>query len=153
LNKTTITFIFLLFCSISASAQRYRPAIEDYQAGRVTVLTQGDFIRKIADYRNLPDTFVYIGRKPCIIDFYADWCVPCKLADPLLADLAKKYINEVYFYRIDVEKTPELVKFFNIHSIPLFIFCPIGDKPHFEDGLPPLEEFENLLILMLLNKK
>lgn len=86
-------------------------------------LTQTDFLTKVMDYQNNPQEWKYLGDKPALIDFYADWCGPCKMIAPVLEELAAEYDDKVYIYKINTEKEEELAALFGIRSIPsLFLF-------------------------------
>lgn len=76
------------------------------------------------DYESNPEKLIYKGDKPCVIDFYADWCTPCKRVAPLLDRLSVEYKDDIYVYKINVEKEPELGEIFEVKSLPSFVFCP-----------------------------
>jgi thioredoxin len=88
-------------------------------------LTKADFLAKVANYETNPSEWKYLGDKPAIIDFYADWCGPCRAVAPVLEELAKEYKGQIYVYKIDTEKEQELAAVFNIRSIPSLLFVPI----------------------------
>lgn len=104
-------------------------------------LNKADFLTKVMDYENNPTEWVYLGDKPCIIDFYADWCGPCKFVAPILDDLAEEYADQVTIYKVDTEVERDLSAVFGIQSIPTIIFCPIDDGPHQFNGAMPKEGF------------
>jgi len=86
-------------------------------------LTKADFLAKVANYETNPTEWKYLGDKPCIIDFYASWCGPCKTIAPILEDLAKEYDGQIYIYKINTEEEQELAAAFGIRSI-LQSICP-----------------------------
>ena len=92
-------------------------------------LTKEEFLKKVVDYENNPTEWKYLGDKPAIIDFYADWCGPCKMIAPVLEELAAEYAGEIYIYKIDTEKEQELAGAFGIRSIPSILFVPMGEAP------------------------
>ena len=96
---------------------------------KVTELTKADFLKKVANYEASPDKWVYEGDKPCIVDFYATWCGPCKMVAPILEELADEYAGKIDFYKVDTEKEEELAASFGIRSIPSLLFCPMGETP------------------------
>ncbi|HRZ98617.1 MAG TPA: thioredoxin [Paludibacter sp.] len=116
-------------------------------------LTKAEFITKVANYDANPTEWKYLGDKPCIIDFYADWCGPCKTIAPILEDLAKEYDGQIYIYKIDTEKEQELAAAFGIRSIPSILFCPMGENPQMAQGAMPKEAFKNAIEEVLLKKK
>ena len=115
-------------------------------------LTKAEFLTKVANYEANPTEWKYLGDKPCIIDFYAAWCGPCKTIAPILEDLAKEYDGEIYIYKIDTEKEQELAAAFGIRSIPTILFCPMGEKPQMAQGAMPKDGFKQAIEEVLLKK-
>ena len=103
-------------------------------------LTKETFQKKVFNYEVSKD-WKFEGDKPCIIDFYADWCGPCKQVAPVLEELAKEYEGKVDIYKIDTEDQQELAAAFGIRSIPSILFCPKDDKPQMSMGALPKESF------------
>ena len=116
-------------------------------------LTKAEFLAKVANYETNPTEWKYLGDKPCIIDFYADWCAPCKTIAPILEDLAKEYSGQIYVYKIDTEQEQELAAAFGIRSIPTLLFCPIGENPQMAQGAMPKDAFKQAIEEVLLKKK
>ena len=116
-------------------------------------LTKAEFLSKVANYEANPTEWKYLGDKPCIIDFYAAWCGPCKTIAPILEDLAKEYDGQIYIYKIDTEKEQELAGAFGIRSIPTILFCPMGENPQMAQGAMPKEQFKKAIEEVLLKKK
>jgi thioredoxin len=116
-------------------------------------LTKADFLAKVANYEANPTEWKYLGDKPCIIDFYADWCGPCKAVAPILEELAKEYDGQIYIYKIDTEKEQELAGAFGIRSIPSILFCPMNEQPQMAQGALPKETFRKAIDEVLLKKK
>ncbi len=116
------------------------------------MLTKADFIEKITDYESNPGEWKYLGDKPALIDFYADWCGPCKKIAPVLEELAEVYKDEIYIYKIDVDKEEELAAIFGISSIPSLLFIPMDDTPQLTQGALPKENLETVIREYLLNK-
>ncbi len=94
----------------------------------VTQLTTEDFKKNIFDFTAHKE-WKYEGERPAIIDFYADWCGPCKMVAPILKELSEEYEGKVDFYKVDTEVEQELSYVFGIRSIPSLLFIPTGDKP------------------------
>lgn len=103
-------------------------------------LTQETFKEKVFNYEESKD-WKFKGDKPCIIDFYADWCGPCKMVAPVLEELAKEYEGKVDIYKVNTEDQQELAAAFGIRSIPSILFCPKDDKPQMSMGALPRESF------------
>lgn len=110
------------------------------------------FLEKVANYEENPSEWNYLGDKPCIIDFYADWCGPCKMVAPILEELATEYKEDIYIYKVDTEVEQELAGVFGIRSIPTILFCPKGEAPQKAAGALPKEAFKQAIDEVLLKK-
>ena len=88
---------------------------------KVQELTKTEFLKKVANYEASPNKWVYKGDKPCIVDFYATWCGPCKMVAPILEELAEEYAGKIDIYKVDTEKEEGLAASFGIRSIPPFL--------------------------------
>ncbi len=84
----------------------------------------------IYDFDAHPDTFVYKGTKPAIIDFYADWCRPCRQLAPKLQEVADRYADQLVVYKVNVDENPQLASLFGVQSIPMVLFVPLDDLPY-----------------------
>ncbi len=107
-------------------------------------LTKETFLKKVFDYENNKE-WNFQGDLPCIIDFYADWCQPCKLVAPILEELSQEYAGKINFYKVDTEAEQELAAVFGIRSIPSILFCPKDDKPQMAVGALPKESFKQAI--------
>jgi len=99
-------------------------------------LTKDSFLQKIFNYEQNKE-WKFEGELPCIIDFYADWCGPCKMIEPVLAELAEEYQGKLNIYRINTEDQQELAAAFGIQSIPSLLFVPLNNKPQMSVGALP----------------
>lgn len=115
-------------------------------------LTKAEFLKKVVDFENNPTEWKYLGDKPAIIDFYADWCGPCKAIAPVLEELAKEYDGQIYIYKIDTEREQELAGAFAIRSIPTLLFIPMGENPQMAQGALPKSELKKVIEEVLLKK-
>ena len=115
-------------------------------------LTNDTFKEKVFNYE-VNKEWKYEGDKPCIIDFYADWCGPCKKIAPVLEELAKEYDGKVIIYKVDTEKQKELAGAFGIRSIPSLLFVPASGQPQMAQGALPKEQFVKIINEFLLNTK
>ncbi len=127
-------------------------------ATNVVHITKNDFLEKVWDYETYSDKWVYKGDKPCIIDFYADWCRPCQIAGPILEELAKEYNGKIYVYKVNTEEERELSAAFGIESIPAFLYCPKEGKPQMGSGIGRSKEetksmFKGMIDNFLLGNK
>ena len=104
-------------------------------------MTKAEFFEKVANFEENRNEWVYLGDKPCIVDFYADWCQPCKIVSPILEELAKEYEGKINIYKINTEEETELSAAFGIRSIPSVLFVPMNEKPQMSVGALPKEGY------------
>lgn len=97
-------------------------------------LTKGGFSRRVSDIENGNGEFKFLGDKPALIDFYADWCGPCKMLSPLLEEVSNEYAGRVDVYKVNVDDEEELASLFAIRSIPTLIFIPMNGAPQRMQG-------------------
>lgn len=107
------------------------------------LLTKETFLDKVFDYEKNKE-WKFQGEIPCIIDFYADWCGPCKMVAPVLEELGEDYKGKVNIYKVDTEAQQELAAAFGIRSIPSILFIPKDGEPQMAQGALPKHEFERL---------
>ena len=122
-------------------------------SGKTIHLTSTTFKEKVMDYEVHTDQWVYAGDKPCIIDFYADWCKPCKMIAPIMDELAAEYKDEIYIYKVDTQKERELAQVFGIRSIPAVLFVPMEGKPQMSQGALPKETYRQAIDNFLLKEQ
>jgi thioredoxin len=115
-------------------------------------LTKETFKAKVMDYEKNPTTWVFAGDKPCIVDFYADWCKPCKMIAPIMDELATEYAGKIDIYKVDTEKERELASVFGISSIPYVLFVPAQGQPSAQRGALPKESYKQIIDEFLLKK-
>lgn len=115
-------------------------------------LTTQEFKDKIFDYKQ-ENEWKYKGTVPAIIDFYADWCGPCKMVAPILEELSKQYEADLVIYKVDTEKELELSSVFGIQSIPTFLFIPVVGDPMMQPGALPKKAFQQVIEEKLLIKE
>ena len=115
----------------------------------VVHLTAQDFKEKVFDYE-AGNEWKYAGNLPAIVDFYADWCGPCKMVAPVLEDLAREYAGKIMVYKVDTENEQELAAVFGIQSIPTLLFVPREGQPQAAMGALPKTTFEKVIKDVLL---
>ena len=106
-------------------------------------LTNEQFINRVADYKSYPGSFKFLGDKPALIDFYAEWCGPCKMLAPVLEEVSNEYAGKVDIYKINVDEEEDLASLFGIRSIPTLIFIEKNGTMHRSQGAmgkPQLKE-------------
>jgi thioredoxin len=103
-------------------------------------LTTQEFKDLVFDYEHNQE-WKYKGDKPCIIDFYADWCAPCRMVAPILEELSKEYKDKLYIYKVNTDEEQELAMVFGIRSIPSLLFVPKDGQPQMAMGALPKETF------------
>ena len=115
-------------------------------------LTNETFKQKIFNY-DVNKDWKYEGELPAIIDFYADWCGPCKLVAPVLEELSNEYKGKINIYKIDTEQEQELSAAFGIRSIPSLLFIPKEGQPQMAMGALPKDSFVKIINEVLLQEK
>lgn len=127
------------------------PAMEASPSkGKVIKITQSEFAKKIFDY-NDPQA-VYTGKKPIVVDCYADWCGPCRMLAPTVEELAEQYNGEVIFYKLNVDNAKELSKALEIRSIPTILYIKPNTQPQRTVGYVEKKELEKVIDEFLLEK-
>ena len=115
-------------------------------------LTKETFKEKVFNFE-LNKEWKFEGTTPCLIDFYADWCGPCKMVAPLLEELQKEYGSNIVIYKVNTEDERELAAMFGIQSIPSLLFVPVDGQPQMAMGALPKTTFERAINEVLNVKK
>jgi thioredoxin len=126
--------------------------------GDVVKINIAQFKAQIMDFEKNPKVWKYEGKLPCIVDFYADWCGPCRLASPALEELAQKYKGKIIVYKVNTDQERELSTVFGISGIPAFLWVPQAGNPTMTSGVPKSPEaikaqFEKMINDVLLKTK
>ncbi len=129
------------------------PAPNETQGGKVIVLTEAEFKKQIWDYDANPQAWDYKGELPAVIDFYADWCGPCKRVAPIMAKLAKEYEGKINIYKVNTDQNRELSSVFGIRSIPSILFIPKNEQPAMQAGAMQEDQYRQIFEDFVLGKK
>jgi len=128
------TFFIILFNNLTYSQKNTK----------VINLTSETFRTKVYDYKNSKE-WKYKGDKPAIIDFYADWCAPCRIISPYMDEISIKYANKIYVYKVNIDQEKEVTKYLGIYSIPTVLFVPLKGQPQVLLGAHPKSEYYKLI--------
>jgi len=144
LTGIIITIMFVMESKTVAAAE-----------GEVVKIGNEQFKTQIMDYLKNPNEWKYVGKLPCIVDFYADWCGPCRIASPLLDELARKYKGKIIVYKVNTDQERELSQAFGISGIPAFLWVPRSGKPTMTSGIAKSpeatkEQFEKMINELLV---
>ena len=142
--KKSITFFIALIIGLTLFASKNSDieakSGEGEKGDKAITLTKEQFLEKVFNYEKNSEEWKFEGDIPCIVDFYADWCQPCKIAGPILEELAQEYEGKIHVYKIDTEKERELAAAFGIRSIPTFMLCPTEGLPQVFSGIGQTKE-------------
>ena len=120
-------------------------AAKEKPTTKVVHITKADFLKKVYDFEKNPDEWKYLGSQPAIVDFYADWCGPCRQLSPVLDELAKEYSGKLTIYKVNVDNERGLATLFGIRSIPTLLFIPMKGKPQRSLGALSKTELKGII--------
>ena len=144
MKKSIIFAILVLMTGFGAMAQ------EKDNASKVQHITYQDFLDKIWDFEKSPEEFKFKGKTPAIVDFYADWCGPCRKVGPIMEKLAKDYDGNLAVYKVNVDKEKDLAAAFQVRSIPMVLFIPLEGQPMMQVGAMAESEYKKVVEERLL---
>ncbi len=160
-----ISLFFLPFILLSLAACSGNPASAGTNAttkkealsltaeGKVVHLSQEVFRELVWDYKKSAGNWVFEGDIPVIVDFYADWCRPCRALAPTMDELAAEYKGKIRIYKINTDENKELSGLMGISSIPALLFVPKSGKPSFSLGALPKDRLKSMIDESLLMQK
>ena len=140
----------LVACSSSPSSEA--TAVNTPVQG-ATVISETEFKTLVMDYETNPQQWIYKGELPSIIDFYADWCAPCRRMAPVLDELARKYAGRVNIYKVNVDHARQLASFFGVQSIPTLLFARMNGMPALQPGAMNMEQLVHAIENFLLKEE
>lgn len=148
--------MMLSSCGDSKKESKNQQANQEVKANSeenklVKSLDYKKFVNSVWDIERFPDSFAYKGKLPCIIDFYADWCGPCKRIAPIMEELAEEYEDEIIIYKVNVDKEQKLPTIFKVKNIPTVFFMPKEGQPLSQVGALSKEEYISIINKHLIN--
>jgi thioredoxin len=103
-----------------------------------------EFKELVYDFQKNPNNFIFNGKKPLLLDFYADWCAPCKSLMPIIDSLS--IINQdVDFFKLNVEDESDVTAFFNIRNIPYLLLINKEGEKKTISGYKSKDELQNII--------
>ena len=144
MRKTILIAMVILATAFTANAQ------DKKDESKVKQLTYKEFLKKVWNMENNPNTFIYKGKLPAVIDFYADWCGPCRRVAPIMEKLAEEYDGKLLVYKVNVDQEKDLATAFQVKSIPMVLFIPLEGRPMMQVGALPEEGYRKVIEEQLL---
>jgi len=144
MKKSILITMLILAVGITANAQ------EKKTESKVKHLTYKEFLNKVWDFEKDPNTFIYKGKLPAIVDFYADWCGPCRRVAPIMEKLAEEYDGQLLVYKVNTDQERELAAAFQVRSIPMVLFIPKEGQPSMQVGALSEEGYRKVIVEQLL---
>ena len=148
LISVVLSVLFFMNCN---AERQTAAASKGAEASKVVYLTNETFKKMVFNY-DVNKEWKYEGNKPAIIDFYADWCAPCRQLSPIIEELAKEYSGKIVVYKVDTEKEKVLSQTMGITGLPTLLFIPAKGKPQLSMGLLPKEDLVKAINEVLLVK-
>ena len=152
IKSTIAALMSLLTLSACAGSSNKQPTTNQKEKSNMETihLTKAEFLKKVCNYEANPNEWKYEGTVPCIIDFYATWCGPCKMISPVLAELAKEYNGKIVVYKVDVDEEQDLAAAFGVQSFPTLLWIPMKGKPTVTRGAMMKSDLKKMIDQTLL---
>lgn len=139
MKKAILIAMVMLTAVFTANAQ------DKKDDSKVKQLTYKEFIKKVWNFENNPNTFIYKGDLPAVIDFYADWCGPCRRVAPIMEKMAEEYDGRLLVFKVNVDQEKELAAAFQVKSIPMVLFIPLEGQPMMQVGAMQEAEYKKVV--------
>ena len=144
MKKSILFAMILMVTTVAACAQ------EKKDESKVKQLTYNEFQKKVWNFEDNPNTFIYKGKLPAVIDFYADWCGPCRRVAPIMERLAEEFDGKLLVYKINVDQEKDLAAAFQVKSIPMVLFIPMEGQPMMQVGAMQEAEYKKVVVEQLI---
>ena len=144
MKKAILIALVMMVTAMTANAQ------EKKTESKVKHLTYNEFLKKVWDFERNPTTFEYKGKLPAVIDFYADWCGPCRRVAPIMEKMAEDYEGKLLVYKVNVSEEKDLAAVFQVRSIPMVLFIPVKGMPYEQVGALPEQNYREVVEEQLL---
>lgn len=142
---TALLVLVTTGCALSNSKRNTKNKTEtEVKKMKAIQLTKADFKTKVMDYEK-SEKWAFLGDKPAIIDFYADWCGPCRAVAPVLEEIAGEYEGKIDVYKVNVDNEQELASLFGVRSIPTLVFIPLNSEPKIQVGALSKSGFQDAI--------
>ena len=159
MKKTFIAILslfMLVSCGNSKKENKKTEKVQEVESvveeeSLVKNLDYKTFVKKVWDIETYPDSFAYKSKLPCMIDFYADWCGPCKRVAPIREEIAQQYEDKIVVYKVNVDKEQKLPLIFKVKNIPTVFFLPTEGQPLSQVGALSKEEYISIINKHLIN--
>ena len=139
MKKAILIALVIMVSAMGANAQ------EKKAESKVQHLTYKEFLKKVWDFEKDPSTWKYKGKLPAVVDFYADWCGPCRRVAPIMEKLAEEYDGKLLVYKVNTDQERDLAAAFNVKSIPMVLFIPMEGQPMMQVGALPEEGYKQVI--------
>lgn len=158
MKKTLLAILSVLILASCGNSNKEKQ--KTVQAQEVTIIEENTlvktldyktFVKKVWDIETSPNDFIYKGKLPCIIDFYADWCGPCRRVAPIMESIAEEYEGRLIVYKVNVDQEQKLPLIFKVKNIPTVFFLPTDGQPLSQVGALSKEEYISIINKHLIN--
>ena len=144
MKKTILIAMMILATAFTVNAQ------DKKDDSKVKHLTYNEFLHKVWDFEDDPNTFKYRGKLPAVVDFYADWCGPCRRVAPIMEKMAEEFEGRLVVYKVNTDQERDLATAFNVKSIPMVLFIPVKGQPLMQVGAMQEADYRRIIEEKLL---